>query len=106
MRQPSHPVAHSNTVQRYLVEENLKKFFFSLPQISSAGYFRLSGCYNCIFFFGNVKSGYEYSVITAQERARQVTTGIEQGLNRDCKGSPFQNLGGAKWEFVGYGPEQ
>ena len=37
-------------VLRDLAEAHLKTDFFS-TQISSAGYFRLSGCYNCIFLW-------------------------------------------------------
>ena len=33
---------------RDLAEAHVATDFFP-PQISSAGYFRLSGCYNCIF---------------------------------------------------------
>lgn len=106
MRQPSHPIARSYTVQPYLVEANLKKYFFSFllkyhHQVISAFQDAIIA-----FFFGNVKSGYEYSIISVQERARQVTTGIEQGLNIAGKGGPSQSLGEAEEEFLRHDPGQ
>lgn len=81
------------------MEANLKKYFFFFllkyhHQVISAFQDAIIA-----FFFGNVKSGYEYSIISVQERARQVSTGVEQGLNIAGKGGPSQSLGEAERSF-------
>lgn len=66
-KEPSfhHPADFSNTVLKDLTEANLKSDFFILlkyhQQVISAFQEAIIA-----FFFVNVKSGYEYGIITAQ----------------------------------------